>query len=48
MLIRKIWWGQWGEQRKIHWKNWEALCKTKEGGLCFKELAKFNDAILAK
>ena len=21
MMIRKFWWGQWGEQRKIHWKN---------------------------
>lgn len=30
-------------------ENWETLCKLKkEGGLHFKELAKFNDAMLAK
>lgn len=20
-LIRKFWWGQWGDQRKIHWSK---------------------------
>ncbi|XP_050258807.1 uncharacterized protein LOC126703778 [Quercus robur] len=49
MLIRKFWWGQPGERRKIHWKNWDTLCKPKiEGGLRFKDLAKFNDVMLAK
>ena len=47
-LIRKFWWRQHGERRKIHWKNWKTLCKLeKEEGLDFKELAKFNDAMLA-
>lgn len=41
--------GPRGERRKIHWKNWETLCKLKaERGLGFKELTKFNDAMLAK
>ena len=49
MLIRKFWWGQRGEQMKIHWKIWETLYKPKkEEGLGFKEFAKFNDAMLAK
>ena len=26
MLIQKFWWGQQGDRRKIHWKNWEVLC----------------------
>lgn len=49
MLIRNFWWGQQGEQQKIHWKSREVLCKLKSfGGLGFKDLLKFNKAILAK
>ena len=49
MLIRKFWWGQRGDRRKIHWKKWEVLCKPKlDSGLGFKDLCKFNEAMLAK
>ena len=48
-LIRKFWWGQRGDRRKIHWVSYEVLCKPKaEGGMGFKNLALFNDALLAK
>ena len=35
--------------RKIHWKKWEILCQPKsKGGLGFRGLGKFNEAILGK
>ena len=49
MLIQKFWWGQRGDRRKIHWTKWEVLCHPKsEGGSGFKDLCKFNKAMLAK
>ena len=48
-LIRKFWWGYSGDSRKVHWVCWEKLCEAKEvGGISFKEIEKFNDALLAK
>ena len=48
-LIRKIRWRQWGDYRKIHWINWKDMCKPKfDGGMGFKDLALFNETLLAK
>ena len=48
-LIRKFWWGYSGDSRKVHWVCWEKICEAKEvGGMGFKEIEKFNDALLLK
>ena len=48
-LICRFFWGQGGDRRKIHWVKWQDLCKPKtKGGMGFKDLALYNDALLAK
>ena len=48
-LIKKFWWGQMGDWRKIHWVKWEDMTKSKTiGGMGFRNLAMFNDSLLAK
>jgi hypothetical protein len=49
VLIRRFWWGQSGEQGKMHWVPWNTLCKPKKlGGLGLRDLGMFNEALLAK
>ena len=45
-IICRFFWGQRGESRKIHWVKWLDLCKPKsQGGMGFKDLSNFNDAL---
>lgn len=38
-----------GDCRKIHWVNWKDMCKPKfDDGIGFKDLALFNETLLAK
>ena len=38
-LCARFWWGQVGNERKIHWKSWDKLTLAKkDGGMGFRDL----------
>lgn len=46
--IARFWWGKPGG-KGIHWRKWDKLCvPKKEGGLGFREISVFNQALVAK
>uniref|UniRef100_A0A2N9IZ60 Reverse transcriptase domain-containing protein n=1 Tax=Fagus sylvatica TaxID=28930 RepID=A0A2N9IZ60_FAGSY len=48
-IIQNFWWGHKDAARKVHWLKWSSLCRPKcRGGMGFRELMKFNEALLAK
>uniref|UniRef100_A0A2N9GQD2 Reverse transcriptase zinc-binding domain-containing protein n=1 Tax=Fagus sylvatica TaxID=28930 RepID=A0A2N9GQD2_FAGSY len=48
-MVSNFWWGQRNTERKIHWQKWSKLCRNKvDGGMGFRDLSLFNQALLAK
>ena len=48
-MCAKFWWGQVGNERKIHWRSWNKLTVAKKKGrMGFRDLRAFNLAMLTK
>lgn len=48
-LLTRFWWDNSQDKKRMSWISWKKMARPKKmGGLEFKELATFNDALLAK
>ncbi|KAA3479552.1 reverse transcriptase [Gossypium australe] len=48
-IFAKYWWQHDKGRKGIHWCQWKFMCRSKEeGGMGFRNMAKFNISLLAK
>lgn len=48
-MIVDFWWGATAEEKRIHWRKWKLLCRSKaQGGMGFRDFISFNQSLLAK
>jgi hypothetical protein len=47
--IKRFWWGEEENKRKVHWEAWDTLTNPKSfGGMGFRDPKCFNQALLAR
>jgi hypothetical protein len=48
-MIKRFWWGEEENKRKVHWVSWDLLTDPKfMGGMGFRDPSCFNQALLAR